>query len=91
MEAGLPNISGSIYSSGTTTESTMFGDGYTMKASGALYLGRYFSSYSMVGVGSLYNNPGGIYFDASKSNSIYGKSSTVTPPSVTVRYYIRAE
>ena len=32
-----------------------------------------------------------ILFDASKSNSIYGKSETVQPPSVTVRYLIKAE
>lgn len=30
---------------------------------------------------------GGI-FDASKSNAIYGKSTTVQPPAYTVRYYI---
>lgn len=29
-------------------------------------------------------------FDASRSNSIYGASTTVHPPSVTVRYFIKA-
>lgn len=29
------------------------------------------------------------YFDASRSNSIYGNSDTVQPPAVTMRYYIK--
>ncbi len=32
-----------------------------------------------------------ISFDASWSNAIYGKSSTVQPPAMTVRFYIRAK
>ena len=28
-------------------------------------------------------------FDASKSNSIYGNSTTVQPPAVTMRFYIK--
>lgn len=31
-----------------------------------------------------------IFFDASRSSSIYGRSSTVQPPAVTVRYFIKA-
>ena len=32
-----------------------------------------------------------IYFDASRSNSIYGKSDTVQPPAVCVNYIIKAK
>ena len=32
-----------------------------------------------------------IIFDASRCSSIYGGSTTVQPPAVTVRYYIRAK
>jgi microcystin-dependent protein len=30
-----------------------------------------------------------LHFDASKSNAIYGKSTTVQPPALTMRYYIK--
>lgn len=32
-----------------------------------------------------------VYFDAAYSNSIYGKSNTVQPPTVVVKYIIKAE
>lgn len=32
-----------------------------------------------------------VYFDASRSNSIYGSSNTVQPPAVTVRWFIQAK
>ena len=40
---------------------------------------------------STYVNYPRLGFDASRSNTIYGKSNTVQPPAVTVRYYIRAK
>ena len=36
------------------------------------------------------NKRGVLEFDASRSNPIYGASATVQPPSVTVRYFIKA-
>ena len=77
-EAGLPNIIGS-FTSGAWL-------GYNSTVTGAFV------------ADNKYNNAGGnkgdyrqgIYFDASRCSSIYGKSNTVQPPSVTVRYFIKA-
>ena len=80
--AGLPNITGSITA-------------YT--------LGRY---QSVSNSGALSGSDGGMYgseydaghhknlkisFNANSSNSIYGASSTVQPPALTVRFLIRAK
>ena len=80
IEAGLPNITGSI----------MKINAYGHINSGALY--QHSPDILRVGQG------GGagldattMFFDASRSNTIYGNSSTVQPPAVTVRYYIRAK
>jgi hypothetical protein len=76
--AGLPNITGNVVEM----------KGYTAtKGSGALYK-------------SATKSGGGYYdeavdrsltlsFDASRSNAIYGKSTTVQPPALTMRYYIK--
>lgn len=79
--AGLPNIEGRIIGWGRTD--------YVQ--AGALI---YEYPGSLIGVPS-YNSSAtlqmvdiGIKFDASKSNSIYGSSTTVQPKSMTVKYYI---
>jgi hypothetical protein len=73
VEAGLPNITGRI-SSGS----------YHPEYQGAFYYADYNSSSSP--------NTGGAtqvsLFDASRSSSIYGNSSTVQPQSIKVLYYI---
>ena len=38
---------------------------------------------------SQYKNLTWIDFDASRSNAIYGNNTTVQPPALTVRYYIK--
>ena len=83
VEAGLPNITGTIdlYSgnSGISGGSMGLGSGAlskTTKSSNNTYTG--FTSHSSA--------PGGIKFDAKKSNSIYGASDTVQPN--TRKYYI---
>ena len=77
MEAGLPNITGTFQGSSA---------GYD---SGAFSFTR--SDYDD---GTSYSNspaPNPIFsFNASNSNSIYGKSTTVQPPAVTVRCLIKA-
>ena len=77
MEAGLPNITGTFQGSSA---------GYD---SGAFSFTR--SDYDD---GTSYSNspaPNPIFsFNASNSNSIYGKSDTVQPPAVTVRWLIKA-
>ena len=73
-EAGLPNITGRFGAINTV-------GGFT--ADGAFYdLGRAYDCD--------YDNIGGrlIGFDASRSSSIYGNSSTVQPQSIKVLYYI---
>lgn len=80
LEAGLPNI---IASFGCYRG---FGrDGHS--TSGAFYTsGRAEMGSSL---SNLYNE-NQLNFDASRCSSIYGRSSTVQPPAVTVRYLIKA-
>ena len=85
IEAGLPNITGVVdgYRLGCSDERT-----WMNSSSGA------FSGYGKAGKG--YGAEGNwhmsmpITFNASLSNPIYGRSSTVQPPAVTVRYFIKA-
>ena len=78
VEAGLPNITGTL--------SEVMGSFYAYPSgSGA---------FSVKGIGrSLENgvsgNYGNIYFDASKSNAIYGRSSTVQPAAYYVHIWHR--
>lgn len=78
-EAGLPNITGTFYHDTNATSSL----------SGAFF------SYTRGSSQNLKNDDtvkgsGYISFDASKSNSIYGKSTTVQPPALTMVYIIKA-
>ncbi len=62
-----------------------------------VYRGLYGAFYNVAqngtGSGANYPNSGQVqqvvYFDASKSNSIYGSSSTVQPPAMTIKYIIK--
>lgn len=76
-KAGLPNITGSAYH--LIAASTNY--------QGALY---YNSPNNGIGTGSGDKAIGRTFgFDASRSNSIYGVSTTVQPPALTMRYYIK--
>jgi hypothetical protein len=73
-EAGLPNITGSI------TGDYLFPQSGTTTETGALKLtGKTNKTHSIGGGGSIYWSD--LEFDASRSNSNYGKSSTVQPKS----------
>lgn len=74
LEAGLPNISGS------------FVVHMTNPVSGAFYNGK--SGYESKQYRDW--NARQVVFDASRCSSIYGRSSTVQPPAVTVKYLIKA-
>lgn len=75
--AGLPNIKGSYKS---------IADSRVYTVSGALYKGDYGAyGYASATRADVY----GIGFDASKSNSIYGASTTVQPPAVKVAVLIK--
>lgn len=81
-EAGLPNITGQ----------TNCCDGFwSGNNTGALFATNRFSdNYSDSRYSPFNNVYHAIAIDASKSNSIYGNSTTVQPPSVTVHYFIKA-
>lgn len=79
LDAGLPNIKG--YINVDVSWDASYG--------GAFYYG---GVYNTVGT-DLHGgtNVERRYFDASRSNPIYGASDTVRPPSVVVQFYIRAK
>lgn len=68
-QAGLPNITGHIE----------LNKGNFDSVDGAFYKGNLTRFYSANGTGSQVQDA---YFDASRSNNIYGKSTTVQPPAV---------
>ena len=76
--AGLPNIKGSITKIMYYSESS---------ATGAFRKSN--SSNVRQGDGSSLPSTYDYDFDASRSNSIYGKSATVQPPALTMRYIIK--
>lgn len=82
VEAGLPNITGYA---GADTDSGYYNTNRP-NAGGAFYGGR--KSYSWCAAGS--QNPGrDLCFDASLSNSIYGRSATVQPAAYYVHIWRR--
>ena len=78
LSAGLPNITGSAGSGNST-------GGYRSPT------GAFTSNGSCYSADARFQSPN-VYmkFDASLSNSIYGKSTTVQPPARVVRFLIRA-
>ena len=85
--AGLPNITGSLKS---TNAYNQFSDMEEWSVScGGAFSPYYASSYEIRNRSSD-TMLMGFDFDASKSNSIYGASTTVQPASYLVRYYIKA-
>lgn len=78
IDAGLPNITG------------LFGYGNSnFYASGAMYATGW--NNALWGNGNAWGANMQVMFDASRSNTIYGKSTTVQPPAITVRYLIKAK
>lgn len=78
IEAGLPNIKGGF--------SRQVNNSY-MGNNGAFYIIE--SGQQSSGQYSGTGYPSGVGFDASRSNSIYGKSDTVQPPTHVVNAWIR--
>lgn len=84
VEAGLPNITGNFVINGDGANNRMMG----MHSSTGAFYG---TSYGTVDAytGSQGGSQGSIFnFDASRSSSIYGNSSTVQPQTIKVLYYI---
>lgn len=87
--AGLPNITGSdLRTQAVDAEATQ--SLWVRGGNGALYPG---GNWARTGTLGSYNATesytSAICFDASRSNAIYGNSTTVQPPAVTMRYIIK--
>ena len=80
IDCGLPNITGSVVGNNWGAFSS---DTCTVK--GALYTSQR-KSGAYYNAGNCMND---LYFDASKSNTIYGNSTTVQPSAITACYYIK--
>lgn len=85
LEAGLPEISGTFGNHGHDQDGDNGRGG--KRTSGAFKI---IQSWCRPSAGRDSNNGNTVLFQASLSNSIYGRSSTVQPPAVTVRYLIKA-
>ena len=79
IEAGLPNIVGKFSGKCILNDSIQY--------SGALYEDNTYTTQLAGGTSG--NHTRGIGFNASKSNTIYGKSNTVQPPASLVNYFIK--
>ena len=79
--AGLPNITGNFNAQNNRT-----GGRWQTVATGAFYNNNPYPGQINSGAG---DPSTGYSFDASRSNSIYGKATTVQPPAVTVRFIIK--
>ena len=88
VEAGLPNITGSVVPKLENIYNLFISEsGATM--TGAFYNTGVFSSYGGADAAVTNSVPKDLYFDASRSNSIYGRSSTVQPAAYYVHIWRR--
>ena len=88
VEAGLPNITGSVVPKLTNIYNSFISEsGVTM--TGAFYNTGVFSPYGGADASVTNSVPKDLYFDASRSNSIYGRSSTVQPAAYYVHIWRR--
>lgn len=81
--AGLPNILAYVQGVNDSATAQFLGEGVT--AGGAWYIGATTNRWGITDGGS--NAPGGVQrlnMDASRSNTIYGNSTTVQPPALTM-------
>lgn len=82
VEAGLPNITGEL-----DQGDCQFGT-HNFEAEGSFYNEPTNAIYMFARANGSENRGNVVYFDASRSSEIYGKSDTVQPPSVQYPYYI---
>lgn len=83
VEAGLPNITGGA---GNLLWNTHISPSASVSFS---YGGMGDGRWAYIGLGDLWSGSASLWLDASLSSSIYGNSSTVQPPALTMRYYIK--
>ncbi len=84
VEAGVPNITAILYQDGINADTN---NGVIWGASGAVYLSSDTSSVATYN-GTTRRDVKHVNFDASRSSSVYGKSSTVQPQSIKGYIYI---
>ena len=93
VEAGLPNITGSFYARPHMTGSKSSGGSIT-NADGKLFThsiqGSDYLDNSMTESGRSYKDDA-MFFDASRSNPIYGASTTVQPPAYFTYTWLRTD
>nr|DAY08309.1 MAG TPA: baseplate protein [Caudoviricetes sp.] len=88
VEAGLPNITGSVVPKLTNIYNSFISEsGATM--TGAFYNTGVFSPYGGADATVTNSVPKDLYFDASRSNPIYGRSATVQPAAYYVHIWRR--
>ena len=89
VEAGLPNITGSVVPKAPNIYNLFISEsGATI--TGAFYTTGVIRTYACADVTSITTDlPQDLYFDASRSNSIYGRSSTVQPAAYYVHIWHR--
>lgn len=85
-EAGLPNITGETTS--TVHSNASYSPYSEIRSGGAFSDGVKYVQLNGGNANTM--NVYGSTFDASRSSSIYGKSTTVQPPALTMRYIIKA-
>ena len=85
IPAGVPNITGTYQGSSWETQYIGSGAG-SYAANSALY---YTAGKGSRPTHGSSDRPGGISFDASRSNPIYGSSTIVQPPAISMRFMIR--
>lgn len=81
--AGLPNITGATIVQGGSGSHGIYSASGSFYKSNNIVLAKYTSS-------GTYNSENTLNFDASRSSSIYGNSTTVQPPALTMRFAIFA-
>ena len=86
LDAGLPDITGYV---NNNLSVGIYGTAETGQLGGAFYTGVTTTWFPVRGNNSDGTQYVGFGFSASRSNPIYGKSSTVQPPALTMRYYIK--
>lgn len=85
--AGLPDITGYIGAHENSNFEMFAGD--LFNTGGCFKNGVVYSvSYTLASANSMKNNATQLSFVASRSNSIYGNSTTVQPPAYTAKIYI---
>jgi hypothetical protein len=88
VEAGLPNITGSVVPKLANIYNSFISEsGATM--TGAFYNTGVFSPYGGADAAVTNSVPKDLYFDASRSNPIYGRSNTVQPAAYYVHIWRR--